>query len=76
MRTTFSSEEIAALKQNPCVFNCTERSVNYTCEFKKRALALHKEGVPAREIWKRSGFDPTSGKSTTSKERSAIGGRS
>jgi len=57
MRTTFSSEEIAALKRNPCVFNCTQNSVNYTHEFKKRALALHTEGVSAREIWKRSGFD-------------------
>jgi hypothetical protein len=57
MRTTFSSEQIAALKRNPCVFNCTERSINYTYEFKQRALTLHKEGVPAREIWKRSGFD-------------------
>jgi len=57
MRTTFLSEQIAALKRNPCVFNCTQNSVNYTHEFKKRALALHKEGVSAREIWKRSGFD-------------------
>ena len=57
MRTTFSSEEVAKLRQNPCVFNCTERSINYTYEFKKRALALHQEGVRAREIWKRSGFD-------------------
>ena len=57
MRTTFSSEQIAALKRNPCVFNCTQNSVNYTHEFKKRALALHTEGVSAREIWKRSGFD-------------------
>jgi hypothetical protein len=56
MRTTFSNEEIAKLRQNPCVFSCTERSVNYTYEFKKRALALHKEGVSAREIWTRSGF--------------------
>ena len=56
MRTTFSSEQIAELKRNPCVFNCTHNSVNYTYEFKQRALALHKEGVPAREIWKRSGF--------------------
>jgi len=57
MRTTFSSEEIATLKRNPCVFNCTEKSINYTYEFKTRALELHKEGVSAREIWKRSGFD-------------------
>ena len=57
MRTTFSSEQIAELKRNPCVFTCTHNSVNYTYEFKQRALELHKEGVSAREIWKRSGFD-------------------
>lgn len=57
MRTIFSKEEVAFLKQNPCVFSCTESSVNYTYEFKKRALELHKGGVTAREIWKRSGFD-------------------
>ncbi|MDE1868050.1 MAG: hypothetical protein KGI08_10135 [Thaumarchaeota archaeon] len=57
MRTKFSSEEVAKLRQNPNVFSCTENSVNYTYEFKKRALELHKEGVYAREIWKRAGFD-------------------
>ena len=57
MRTTFSSDQIAELKHNPCVFNCTHNSVNYTYEFKQRALALHQEGVSAREIWKRSGFN-------------------
>ena len=57
MRTTFLSEEIAKLIQNPCVFSCTERSINYTYEFKQRAMVLHKEGVSAREIWQRSGFD-------------------
>jgi hypothetical protein len=56
-RTTFSSEEIARLRQNPNVFSCTDRSINYTYEFKKRALELHAEGVYAREIWKRAGFD-------------------
>ena len=57
MRTTFSNEEMVLLKQNPCVFSCTNNSVNYTYEFKKRSLELHKEGITAREIWKRSGFD-------------------
>jgi len=57
MRTVFSKEEISQLRKNPCVFSCTENSVNYTYEFKKRALELHKEGVTAREIWKRSGFE-------------------
>ncbi len=57
MRTIFSNEEVAKLRQNPCVFSVSERSVNYTYEFKKRALALHAEGVSAKEIWRRSGFD-------------------
>ena len=57
MRTIFSSEELAALRQHPCVFSCTERSVNYTYEFKRRALELYVEGVSAKEIWRRAGFD-------------------
>ncbi len=57
MRTTFSNEEVAELKKNPCVFSCTSNSVNYTYEFKKCALELHAQGVTAREIWRRSGFD-------------------
>ena len=57
MRTTFSNEELVELRRNPCVFCCTNNSINYTYEFKKRALELHKEGISAREIWKRSGFD-------------------
>lgn len=59
MRTIFSDEEIAILKQNPCVFNCTRNLVNYTYEFKKRALELRENGVSAKEIWRRSGFDVT-----------------
>ena len=57
MRTTFSSDDIAELKRNPCVFDCTEKSVYYTHEFKKRALELQAKGVHTKEIWRRSGFD-------------------
>ena len=57
MRTVYSNEKVAQLRRNPCVFSCTERSVNYTCEFKKRALELHLEGVSPKEIWRRAGFD-------------------
>lgn len=59
MRTTFSREEIAELKKNPCVFDCTKKSVYYTHEFKRRALELQAEGVHTKEIWRRSGFDVT-----------------
>lgn len=57
MRTIFSNEQISELKLNPCVFSCAENSVNYTFEFKKRALELHASGISAKEIWTRSGFD-------------------
>ena len=57
MRTIFSSEELAKLRQHPCVFNCSERLINYTYEFKKRTLELYAEGVTAKEIWRRAGFD-------------------
>ena len=59
MRTTFSGKDLERLRQNPCVFNCTERSINYTYEFKKRALELYAEGVSAKEVWRRAGFDVT-----------------
>lgn len=56
MRTTFSSEEIVELKKNPCVFNCTEKFVHYTFEFKRSALRLYAQGVGPKEIWRRAGF--------------------
>ena len=59
MRTTFSTEEIAELQKNPCVFNCTAKSVHYTYEFKRSALRLYAEGVGPKEIWRRAGFDIT-----------------
>ena len=56
MRTVFSNEEIDQLQQHPCVYGCTERSVNYTLEFKKRALELYAQGVSPKEIWRRAGL--------------------
>jgi len=59
MRTIFSSDEIEELKKNPCVFNCTAKSVYYTYEFKRRALDMYSQGVGPKEIWRRAGFDVT-----------------
>jgi hypothetical protein len=59
MRTTFTNDEIAELKKNPCVFNCTAKSVHYTYEFKKSALDLYAKGIGPKEIWRRAGFDIT-----------------
>jgi len=57
MRTTFSNEQIAQMEKNPCVFECRERSIHYTYEFKKRALDLYAQGVKPDEIWRQAGFD-------------------
>jgi transposase-like protein len=57
MRTTFSNEEIVDLKKNPCVFNCTAKSVHYTYEFKRHALGLYSQGIGPKEIWRRAGFN-------------------
>jgi len=57
MRTIFTSEQIAELKQNPCVFRCEQKSIHYTYEFKKRALDLYAQGIKPDEIWKQAGFD-------------------
>jgi len=57
MRTIFSNEEIDKLRGNPCVLSCTDRTIIYTYEFKKRALELHGDGVSSKEIWRRAGFD-------------------
>jgi transposase-like protein len=57
MRTILTNEQITNLKKNPCVFECTQKSIHYTYEFKIRALDLHKQGVNSKEIWKRAGFD-------------------
>ena len=57
MRTTFSDEEILQIKKNPCVFNCTAKSVHYTYEFKRRAIDMYTQGIGPKEIWRRAGFD-------------------
>lgn len=57
MRTIFSNEEMAKLRKNPCVLSCTDRTIIYTYEFKKKVLELHRDGVSSKEIWRRAGFD-------------------
>ena len=57
MRTIFSSEQIAELEKNPCVWRVSQRSIHYTYEFKKKALDLDAQGVRPDDIWRGAGFD-------------------
>ncbi|MDA1209133.1 MAG: hypothetical protein O2904_03850 [bacterium] len=57
MRTIYSSEQIAQLQKNPCVWHVSERTISYTYEFKKHSLDLYAQGIKPDDIWKQSGFD-------------------
>jgi len=57
MRTIFSSEQIAWLKKNPCVWRVSQRSIHYTYEFKKRALDMYAQGIKPDDIWRQAGFN-------------------
>jgi hypothetical protein len=57
MRIKYTKEQMDKFKNNPCVFNCTERLINYTYEFKLRAIELQKQGISPKEICERSGFE-------------------
>lgn len=62
------SEEIEKLSVNPYVLKCSEKSITYTHEFKKRAVELYRQGVSSNEIWRRSGFDISKWKKTYTKD--------
>ena len=57
MRTAYSSEHIAHLQQNPCVWHVSERTISYTYEFKKHALDMYAQGIKPDEIWRQADFD-------------------
>ncbi len=53
----FSSGEVAALREHPCIQTCSAKSITYTYEFKRQVLTHYDEGVSPREIWRRAGLD-------------------
>ena len=57
MRTIISNKQISQLRKNPCVWRVSERSINYTYEFKKRALDLYAQGIKPEDIWRQAGFN-------------------
>lgn len=63
-----TSEEIEKLRANPYVLKCSEKSITYTYEFKKRAVELYRQGVSSGEIWRRSGFDLSRWRKTYAKD--------
>lgn len=56
-KRNLNEEDIAILKKNKNVFNCTSKSITYSNEFKVRAVKEHKEGLSSKEIFEKAGFD-------------------
>jgi len=52
-----SEEDVALLKRNKNVANCSNKSITYSNEFKVTAVKQYKEGLPSREIFEKAGFD-------------------
>jgi hypothetical protein len=57
MRTIYTTDVIAKLQKNPCVWHVSEKLISYTYEFKKRALDLYTQGIKPDDIWRGAGFD-------------------
>ena len=54
----FSEEELSALRNNPNVASCTNRYINFSKEFKLKAvLSYYQEGQSAKSTFKQAGFD-------------------
>ena len=64
----FTEEEIRSISANENVARASQRSITYTEEFRKRAHALHKEGMTPQEIFRQAGFNITAVGRSTPKE--------
>jgi len=56
-KRNLSEEDIAILKKNKNVANCSNKSITYSNEFKVRAVKQYKEGLSSREIFEEAGFN-------------------
>ncbi len=66
----FSPDQIKELLKNPCVAGCTEKSITYDKGFKVEAVKRYRdEGISAREIFARAGFDEDVVGSKTPRDR-------
>lgn len=56
-RKHFTEEEIENLKKNPYVLKVSEKSIQFTTEFKQKLLQEMASGLPQSFILKKFGFD-------------------
>lgn len=56
-RRRFTKKEVDELLTNPNVHRCSDRSITYSQEFKKRAILLYEQGLTSTEIFHQAGLD-------------------
>ena len=57
-RKLFSDEEIAALRESPCVECANSKAVRFTAEFRSLARTMLAGGMSIRDILSEHGIDP------------------
>jgi len=58
-KITFTMTQINQLEENPNVASVSERSIQYTAEFKVKAVRENMEGKRPQQIFTEAGFDLT-----------------
>ncbi|WP_313635625.1 HTH domain-containing protein [Exiguobacterium sp.] len=58
-KITFTMTQINQLEENPNVTSVSERSIQYTAEFKVKAVRENMEGKEPQQIFMETGFDLT-----------------
>ena len=53
----FTPEQQEKLKNNKFTESCSQKSIRFTLEFKELFTVLYTEGLPAKEIFMKCGFD-------------------
>ena len=56
-RTTFTTEQLEAIRSNPYVLGATSKRITYTTAFKQKFVEEYRLGKNPREIFKEAGFD-------------------
>lgn len=54
----FSKEDIEKLKNNPYIFNITEKAITYADEFKEKFIELYNNGITPTEIFRKCEIPP------------------
>lgn len=57
-KITFNDEQIQILSKNPYVLKISNKTINYSEEFKRKFIVESSKGILPKQIFRNNGFDP------------------